>query len=87
VLHVQVVFYEVLLQECEFIKNDFNFPCYSDYSEKFLLLFSKKAIFWQHWAACTHVFVIFIDVVAKIVHHLSNQIIEADKWSKNEEQN
>ena len=45
-LHVQVVFYKVLLQENEVIKNDFNIPYCINYFEDLLLFLSKKAIFF-----------------------------------------
>ena len=44
-LHVQEVFCEVLLEETEVIKNEFNFICCSNHSEDCLLVLSKKAMF------------------------------------------
>ena len=44
-LHVQEVFCEVLLEENEFIKNEFDFLCCSYHSEDYLLFLSKKAMF------------------------------------------
>ena len=40
-LHVQEVFYEVLLEENEFIKNEFDFLCCSNHSEDCLLFFQR----------------------------------------------
>ena len=44
-LHVQEVFCEVLLEENEVIKNEFDFLCWSNHSEDSLFFLSKKAMF------------------------------------------
>ena len=44
-LHVQEVFCEVLLEENEVIKNEFDFLCCSNQSEDSLLFLSKKTMF------------------------------------------
>ena len=44
-LHVQEVFCEVLLEENEVIKNDFDLLFCSNHSEDCLLFLSKKAMF------------------------------------------
>ena len=44
-LHVQEVCCEVLLEENEVIKNEFDFLCWSNHSEDCLLFLSKKAMF------------------------------------------
>ena len=48
-LHVQEVFCEVLLEENEFIKKEFDFFCWSNHSEDCLLFLSKKGMFLTAW--------------------------------------
>ena len=44
-LHIQEILYEVLLEENEVVKDDFDFLCCSNDSENCLLSLSKQAMF------------------------------------------